>query len=343
MNPYLAVIGECLVDVVQSETSAPTAHVGGSPLNVAVGLARLEHKVVFAGRRGDDDYGRVIARNLKAQGVNNLLAADELPTSVATATLDPTGQASYEFSLDWQLPAADELEQKFCELVGNDDDVAADQPLLHLHAGSLGALMQPGAETVKTALDRARTEATISYDPNYRPTLVPNREWAREQVEEFIARADVIQASTEDLELLYPERSYRETMKAWLQLGPALVTVTRGASGAMALAHSGFAEREAFSIDVADTVGAGDSFMAATLSSLRSLRLLGAQNRQALQSISHDDVEGVLRTASRAAAITSSRYGAQPPTAAELSAALTEGALSDAAHSAVSNTGTSNS
>ncbi|MGO1523843.1 MAG: PfkB family carbohydrate kinase, partial [Nesterenkonia sp.] len=116
-----------------------------------------------------------------------------------------------------------------------------------------------------------------------------------------------------------------------------------GASGAMALARSGFAEREAFSIDVADTVGAGDSFMAATLSSLRSLRLLGAQNRQALQSISHDDVEGVLRTASRAAAITSSRYGAQPPTAAELSAALTEGALSDAAHSAVSNTGTSNS
>ena len=349
MNPYLAVIGECLVDVVQSETSAPKAHVGGSPLNVAVGLARLEHKVVFAGRRGDDDYGRMIARNLKAQGVSSLLTADELPTSVATATLDPTGRASYEFSLDWRLPEADELEQKFCELTGRDDDVAADRPLLHLHTGSLGAVMRPGAETVKTALDRARAEATISYDPNYRPTLVPDRQWAREQVEDRISRADVSQASCEDLELLYPERSHAETMKAWLQLGPALVTVTRGASGAMALARSGFAEREAFSIDVADTVGAGDSFMAATLSSLRSMGLLGAENRSALQSISHDDVEGVLRTASRAAAITSSRFGAQPPTAVELSAALTDAALTDAARHAdagqtdTAQTGTTNS
>src|SRR5699024_10033603 len=126
--------------------------------------------------------------------------------------------------------------------------------------------------------------------------------------------------------LLYPERSHAETMKAWLQLGPALVTVTRGPSGAMAVARSGFAEREAFSIDVADTVGAGDSFMAATLSSLRRLGLLGAENRAALHVISHDAVEDVLRTASRAAAITSSRYGAQPPTAAELTAALADAA-----------------
>lgn len=338
MSPYLAVIGECLVDVVQSETSAPKAHVGGSPLNVAVGLARLDHKVVFAGRRGDDDYGRMIARSLKAQGITNLLAADELPTSVATATLDPTGQASYEFSLDWVLPSADEVEQKFRDLAAQDQaaqDLAAQKqpaedqperavPLMHLHTGSLGAVIQPGAETVKAVLDRARSHATVSYDPNYRPTLVPNREWAREQVEEFIARADVIQASTDDLELLYPERSHIDTMQAWLQLGPALVTVTRGASGAMALARSGFAEQQAFSIDVADTVGAGDSFMAATLSSLHARGLLGGENRTALQAISYDDVAEVLRAAAQAAAITSSRFGAQPPTAAELSAALSE-------------------
>lgn len=333
MSPYLAVIGECLVDVVQSETSAPKAHVGGSPLNVAVGLARLDHKVVFAGRRGDDDYGRMIARSLKAQGITSLLGADELPTSVATATLDPTGQASYEFSLDWALPSADEVEQKFRDLAAQDqaaqkqpaeDQPDGDVPLMHLHTGSLGAVIQPGAETVKAVLDRARDHATVSYDPNYRPTLVPNREWAREQVEEFIARADVIQASTEDLELLYPERSHTDTMQAWLQLGPALVTVTRGASGAMALARSGFAEQQAFSIDVADTVGAGDSFMAATLSSLHTRGLLGGENRAALQAISYDDVAEVLRAAAQAAAITSSRFGAQPPTAAELSAALTE-------------------
>lgn len=313
MSSYLAVIGECLVDVVHSETSAPKAHVGGSPFNVAVGLARLEHQVVFAGRRGEDDYGRMIARSLRAQGINSLLEADDLPTSVARATLDPTGQASYEFSLDWALPSADEVEEKFATCSGD---------RIHLHTGSIAAMVQPGAETVKGVLHRARETATISYDPNYRPTLVPNREEARQQVEEFIALADVIQASTDDLDLLYPERSHRDTMSAWLELGPSLVTVTRGASGAIALARSGFFEQQAFSVDVADTVGAGDSFMAATLSSLQQRGLLGAHHRQALQDISADTVSEVLRSAAQAAAINSSRFGAQPPSAKELAAAL---------------------
>lgn len=313
MNHYLAVIGECLVDVVESETSAPTAHVGGSPLNVAVGLARMEHDVVFAGRHGNDDYGRMIARALRAQGITSVLEADELPTSVATATLDPTGQASYEFSLEWSLPAAELLTGKLVEAAGH---------IEHLHTGSLAALMEPGASVVKQVFDELRETATISYDPNYRPSLVPNRELARHQVEEFVALADVVQASTDDLELLYPERSHYDTMAAWMELGPALVTVTRGASGAVALARSGSTAQSAFSIDVADTVGAGDSFMAATLSSLRSRGLLGSANRQALQEISEHDVAEVLHTAAKAASLTASRFGAQPPTAQELDAAL---------------------
>ncbi len=302
-----------MVDVVESETSAPTAHVGGSPLNVAVGLARLDHPVVFAGRRGSDDYGRLIARTLRAQGITAVLDADDLPTSVATATLDPTGQASYEFSLDWTLPAAEELTATLSQATGT---------IEHVHSGSLATLIEPGASVVKTMLEGLRESATISYDPNYRPTLVPNREEARTRVEELVGLADVIQASTDDLELLYPERPITETMQAWLQLGPALVTVTRGASGAMALARSGFAEQNAFPADVADTVGAGDSFMAATLSTLRQQGVLGAENRQALQAITEHDVAQVLHTAAQAAAITSSRFGAQPPTGQELSAAL---------------------
>lgn len=313
MSHHLAVIGECLVDVVESETSAPTAHVGGSPLNVAVGLSRLDHSVVFAGRHGNDDYGRMIARVLRAQGITTVLEADELPTSVATATLDPTGQASYEFALEWTLPDAEQLTESLTAAAGR---------IEHLHTGSLAALIEPGASVVKTVFEELRDSATISYDPNYRPTLVPNREHARQQVEEFIALADVVQASTDDLELLYPERSHYDTMAAWLQLGPALVTVTRGASGAMALARSGYTAQSAFAIDVADTVGAGDSFMAATLSSLRSRGLLGSANRESLQRISEDDVAEVLHTASRAAALTASRFGAQPPTAEELAAAL---------------------
>ncbi len=313
MKSHLAVIGECLVDVVESETSAPKAHVGGSPLNVAVGLARLNHQVVFAGRHGGDDYGRMIARALRAQGISAVLEADDLPTSVATATLDPTGQASYEFALDWVLPEAQDLIEKLQQAAGT---------IEHVHSGSLATLIEPGAGVVKSVLQELRQTATISYDPNYRPTLVPNREEARNRVEELVRLADVVQASTDDLELLYPERPVEETMEFWLQLGPALVTVTRGASGAMALARSGFAEQQAFPTDVADTVGAGDSFMSATLSTLRQQGLLGAEQRTPLQQISKHDVAQVLHTAAQAAAITSSRYGAQPPMAEELSAAL---------------------
>ncbi|OSM42344.1 carbohydrate kinase family protein [Nesterenkonia sp. PF2B19] len=325
MSAYLAVIGECLVDVVHSETSEPKAHVGGSPFNVAVGLARLEHDVVFAGRHGEDGYGRMIARSLRGQGITALLEPDASPTSVAKATLDPTGQASYEFTLDWTLPSAAQLEEAFCALA-REAKPETEPALDLLHTGSIGAMMQPGAETVKGLLHRARDVATISYDPNYRPSIIPNREEARGQAEEFISLADVVQASTDDIDLLYPERPYEETMQAWLELGPGVVVITRGASGAMGLARSGFVDQPAFSIEVADTVGAGDSFMAATLSTLRGLGLLGASRRSALQNISQEQLTRVLSTAARAASITSSRFGAQPPTAVELAAALEEGA-----------------
>ncbi|GAB3849820.1 carbohydrate kinase family protein [Nesterenkonia populi] len=313
MSSYLAVIGECLVDVVHTETSAPMAHVGGSPFNVAVGLARLEHPVVFVGRRGSDDYGRMIARSLRSAGVTSLLGADSRPTSVASATLDPTGQPSYEFELDWTLPDAAALEERFA---------AQRRTRTHLHTGSIASMLEPGAETVKALLSDARETATISYDPNYRPTIVPNREQARRQAEEFIALSDVVQASTDDLEQLYPERTHADTMHAWLELGPSLVTVTRGGSGAMAVAASGIAEQPVFSVEVADTVGAGDSFMAATLSSLFRRGLLGAENREALRRIGLDELREVLRVSSQAAGLTSARFGAQLPTAAELTAAL---------------------
>lgn len=318
MNAYLGVIGECLVDVVHSETQAPKAHVGGSPLNVAVGLARLEHDVLFTGRRGDDEYGRMIARSLRAQGVTSVLEPDETPTSVAKAILDPTGQASYEFTLDWTLPAADDLEEQISERTEQ-------RGLDLLHAGSIGAMMHPGAQTVRDLMTRRREGATISYDPNYRPSIIPNREEARGQVEECVALADVVQASSDDIDLLYPERSHAETMRAWADLGPSLIILTRGAAGALALADSGAVEVPAVGVDVADTVGAGDSFMAAALSTLRGLGLLGAERRSGLRAISSEDVHTVLTTAAQAAAITSSRFGAQPPTAVELRTALGAG------------------
>ena len=115
MTDVVAVIGEALVDVVLSDTADPRAHVGGSPLNVAVGLARLGEDVLFVGRWGQDEYGTMIDEHLQANAVRSVLTADDSPTSVATARLDPTGAASYGFTMDWTLPDAAEVERGLSE------------------------------------------------------------------------------------------------------------------------------------------------------------------------------------------------------------------------------------
>lgn len=303
-------IGEALVDVVLSDTATPRAHVGGSPLNVAVGVSRLERPVLFAGRYGRDEYGAMIADHLQGNGVRSLLDPDASPTSQATARLDPTGAASYEFDLDWTLPAADTLVRDF--------RAAAGGPLKHVHAGSIATMLAPGDAEVMGLLEALSAETTVSYDPNVRPSIVPDREFARARAEESVRLSDVVHASDEDVAWLYPDRPLLESLKAWQAMGPAFVVMTRGAEDIVAVTAHGVRERPIFPVDVADTVGAGDSFTAALLAALDDRSLLGAANRERLRTMDPADVESVLIYASRASAITASRPGADPPTRAEL-------------------------
>ncbi|GAB2712007.1 carbohydrate kinase family protein [Arthrobacter bambusae] len=307
----LTVIGEALVDVVQ-RSSGIDAHVGGSPLNVAVGLARLDHAVQFIGRFGKDAYGESIAAHLRSSSVMVPLPPDESPTSVATALIDDDGAASYTFDLAWELPG-----------------LAARLPFMLqgtslLHTGSIATMLEPGAAEVLAAVEHAHPNATVSFDPNCRPSIIKDREFARAQVERFVALADVVKASDEDLEWLYPGVDVLESARRWLGLGgsggPAVVVVTRGAAGPWGVTAAGEAQVDAPKVEVADTVGAGDSFMAALLSGIVDHGLAGAQNRDELHAMPAEVLEGILNHAARAAAITVSRPGANPPTRAELNA-----------------------
>ena len=141
---------------------------------------------------------------------------------------------------------------------------------------------------------------------------------ARAQAERFVAASDIVKASDEDLAWLYPDRTPEETLSAWLELGPAIVALTRGAAGPVILARQGRVELAAEPIKVADTVGAGDSFMAALISGLDQLSALGAGGRQRLQALTVDELHALAAYANRAAAITCSRPGANPPRTAEL-------------------------
>ncbi|KRE82174.1 PfkB family carbohydrate kinase [Arthrobacter sp. Soil763] len=305
----LTVIGEALVDVVQRSTGIQ-AHVGGSPLNVAVGLARLDHPVQFVGRYGKDAYGESVAAHLKSSSVLLPMGPDELPTSVATALIDDGGAASYTFDLAWELPG---LTDRLPFML---------QGSTLLHTGSIATMLAPGAAAVLAAVEHAHPSSTVSFDPNCRPSIITDADYARHQAEKFVLLADVVKASDEDLQWLYPGVDPLDSARRWLSLGgpegPAMVVVTRGADGPWAVNADGEAQVPAPSVKVADTVGAGDSFMAALLSGIADRGLVGAQNRKALRELSAESLRGLLAHAAAAAAVTVSRAGANPPTRAEL-------------------------
>ncbi|GAB3528808.1 carbohydrate kinase family protein [Arthrobacter monumenti] len=302
----LTVMGETLIDVVEGAGVKPRAHVGGSPMNVAVGLARLGHAVQFLGRYGKDNFGQMVSVHLADNSVLNPLPPDDSPTSTATATLDETGAATYTFELEWSLDGL--LERLSDDLQGS----------TLLHTGSIATMLEPGASTVLTAVEHAHPLATISYDPNCRPTIITDPSYAREAAEKFVRLADVVKASDEDLEWLYPDRAVKDSGRAWLELGPAIVVVTHGGDEPWAVAAAGEATAAVPPVEVVDTVGAGDSFMSALLGAIVDKELDGSGRREKLRQISTGELRGILETAATAAAITVSRAGANPPSKTEL-------------------------
>jgi fructokinase len=299
------VIGESLIDVVHSPDGSAQEHVGGSPANVAVGLARLGHDVTFATMIGHDDRGSRIASLLSEEGVRLTQGSvGGQRTSVATSTLDATGAATYSFDLNWELSVRPSLER-----------------LTHVHTGSIAATLEPGASAVLSTLQGARPNATISYDPNVRPSLMGDPSEARTKIEQLIGLSDVVKASDEDIAWLYNGEPLSDVLSVWGQLGPALVVMTRGGNGALVrLSSTGeVTSIDPPVVDVVDTVGAGDSFMSGLLSGLMQAGLLGGmQARERLRSASLADVEPAVHRALACAAITVSRAGANPPHLAEI-------------------------
>ena len=303
------VIGEALVDVVIHPGAEPVDIPGGSPANVALGLARLGRDAELDCWIADDERGRAIRSNLVADGVRITPGSDGAErTSTAQATIGEDRAATYVFDLDWNPPYP----------------APAEPPIL-VHTGSIAAILEPGARTVEQVLRDFRASATVCYDPNARPQLMGSPEEAREIVERLVALSDLVKCSDEDVAWFYginedDDAALEGVLRGWLQMGPAIVLVTRGKRGALALTHSGLRLEVPAdpAVVVADTVGAGDSFMGGMEDGLWSEGLVGAQQREALRAIDAAALERVVRHASRIADITVSRAGANPPTRAEL-------------------------
>ena len=303
----VVVVGESLVDIISDprQPEAVQVHPGGSPLNVAVGAARLGLRTGLVTHYADDRNGLLIDGHLQANGVQ-VINGGTAPTSTALAALGPDGGADYTFSISWDISGAALPALASVEGSG------------HVHTGSIASMLAPGDAATLTLVQAARGHATISYDPNCRPAISPDVASARHQAELFVAASDIVKASDEDLSWLYPDRTPEETIQAWLNLGPGLVALTRGAAGPVIVSGAGRVEMAAEPISVADTVGAGDSFMSGLIAGLAQLGALGAGGRRQLRALTPDQLHALAAYANRAAAITCSRKGANPPFSAEL-------------------------
>ncbi|AMM33524.1 PfkB domain protein [Sinomonas atrocyanea] len=291
------VIGESLVDIIHAP-SGTEEHPGGSPANVALGLARLGVRTSFLTALGTDRRGQAVADHLAGAGVAVLAESWSAPaTSTASAYIADDGAARYAFDLAWALPADIRLP-------------VAD----HVHIGSVAAFLAPGAQRVEEIVRALPAGATVSFDPNIRPGLVGDQREAQERFERLAALADIVKLSDDDAGFLYPGLPAREALGTIAALGPRVVALTAGAAGSLLASPRGTADAAAVPATVADTVGAGDSFMAALL-----FALLGP-GRPLLDTLSDAALASAGAFAARAAAITVSRTGAEPPLLAEMAA-----------------------
>ncbi|MCW1824267.1 ribokinase [Mycolicibacterium conceptionense] len=291
------VIGEALIDIVESDGAVIGEYVGGSPLNVAVGLSRLGRGVDFLTHIAEDDHGKRIVEYVEDSGVQLVSGSTTASrTATAVATLDAAGSADYAFDIDWQLAGTPEVAT----------------PLL-VHTGSIATVLEPGCRATAALLDAYRMSATISFDPNVRPAVIQDDDIARGRIDRLVERADIVKASEADLRWMDPRHSPEQIARAWLEVGPSIVTVTSGERGAFALCRAGLVSVPAQPVQVVDTVGAGDAFMTGLLDALWSLGLLGADRRRDLARITVEDLENVLNAAALTAALTVGRAGADLP------------------------------
>ncbi|MGO9741663.1 MAG: carbohydrate kinase family protein [Roseiarcus sp.] len=303
----ILISGEALVDLIPDpeKDGRYDAVLGGSPYNVAIGLARLGAPVSFVSRLSADANGEALAAALARDGVDlRLIVRDSQPTTLAFVMRGTAQTGSrYSFYINstsfdgpWPFPQVWPAGAR------------------HLHVGSISALEPRHGERVVAALEMARAAATTSFDPNIRPLVTPDRDAVRALTERQVRLASVVKASEEDLEWLYPGRGVEDSLADWAQRGPKFCVATLGAEGALARFGEERLQAAARKATVVDTVGAGDSFMSALLSAMDRDGALGA----GAPALERDGLGRWLAFAAKASAITCARRGSDPPTLADV-------------------------
>jgi fructokinase len=294
------VAGEVLVDLIPNGADSQPI-VGGGPANTAKVLAKLGIDTQFIDGISSDQYGQMAKDELNTAGVKlDYVKYSDKPTCLAIVSLSDLGSAIYEFEVkntatfdftsEWLPKSQTKL------------------PTL-LHIGTLAAVIEPGASVLFEWAQSIAKVAPIVFDPNIRPAVISDRKQYVAQVERWIAISSAVKVSDEDIKWLYPSIEIEQVVNNWLTKGPSLIVVTQGDKGLTGYRKNKRVSVEAVKVKVVDTVGAGDTVGAI---------LVEAMEKDGLESLTGARLEMMLKRAAKAAAITVSRVGANPPTSEEL-------------------------
>jgi fructokinase len=294
------VAGEVLIDLIP-DGSGRTPIVGGGPANTAQALSRLGINTQFIDGISTDDYGQMAKDELISAGVKlDYVKYSDKPTCLAIVSLSESGSASYEFIIE--NTATFDFNSTWLP------NPQTERPSL-LHIGTLATAIEPGASVLFEWAQSVTKVAPIVFDPNIRPAVIGDRKQYLKQVEQWISISSAVKVSDEDIRWLYPSLEIEQVVNNWLAKGPSLIVVTYGDKG---LAGYRVGEKvfvDAVVVVVADTVGAGDTVGAI---------LVEAIVKDGLDTLSGVRLEMMLKRAAKAAAITVSRSGANPPTLKEI-------------------------
>ena len=310
----ILVAGEALIDFLQVTCNGRDGfvyHPGGSPYNVAIGLARLGLSAAFLGAISTDPFGKFLLANLKENRVEvAYVHRVNAPTALSFVMhLNRKGEPEYLFygqeTADTQLSsnATNAIPPQFPSSVKA------------IHLGSLAMVRQPCATALTELMEREHHARLVSFDPNVRPDQIPDPRGYRKKFSRWLPLVDVLKLSHADLSYIAPGGSEEVVVQRWLSQGPKVIVVTLGQAGARGYTRSATVEVKAPPVEVVDTVGAGDAFTAGLLA---ALDWLGKLSKEAITGLSELDLKRALEYAAKVAAITCTRVGADPPRRAEV-------------------------
>ena len=292
--------GEVLVDLIPDKSGTRHGVIGGGSANAARALAKLGLEVEFIDGISTDQWGQQAKKEFSADGVGlNFVNISEKPTCQAIVSLEANGSASYEFVIggtatfdfaDW-LPDPEQLKPEL------------------LYIGTLVTVIEPSASILREWAMQVSEFAPVVFDPNVRPAVMGDRANYITKVEKFVEISSVVKVSEEDLNWLFPGENHVAIAKKWLELGPALIVITRGFAGLIAVTPEELIEVPGVRVDVVDTIGAGDTVGAIVCEAIIN---------EGIHNLHGEQLRKMLERAALAAAITCSRKGPVPPTSAQI-------------------------